>query len=831
MDFRLLGPFEVVDDGVVLSLGGRRQRAVLALLTIHAREVLSVDRIVEEIWAGSPPSSATRTLHAYVSRLRGVLRNSSDAAEEILVSRAPGYVLSVDESQVDSLRFENLLQEGAKQLAAGNPAQAHRAVSQALSTWRGMALADFAYEPFAARESERLMERRVEAVELRIDADLSLGRSGEVVAELERLVEEHPLRERFWAQLMVALYRCGRQADALGAYGRIRGNLVNELGLEPGPDLRRLERLVLEQSDELARGPVARVLDPGGVGPRVNAGVAGDLESHSVVQRTPALPLVGRNEHLDHLVGHLREARSGEQPQLVVVLGEAGCGKTRLLTEFTELAAAEGALVAAGSAERETSLPFGPFAEIVRSVIDTAGAETLDRLGNLRSDLAWLIPEVETDPGHAPPDLAVARTRLFEAVIRLLAVAGGGEPLVVVIDDAHRLESTSLVHTMLDRTWPRPIIFVMAYRTPGVDRTDDSEDPLIAMLRRERVSIVEVGRLTDADLSDLVALQMAGDVASPSDDVVRRLREQTAGIPLLVREVIGAGLTQVEAERDSVRPISRLSPLVERVIDQRLGAIPEDTRRVLELASIIGIKFDRRILADVLQSDSQLLDDQLDIALRNGIVLETADVDHYAFDHDLFREVMIARLSTRRRIRLHALVAQALAKRGAIVEAARHGLSGYAPGMSAESAVALVLRAVDEALETLDFEVGRMLCEEALSGPAQDLGPDPKADLFLRLGRARVARGTFRSRRRGLGGRCRAHPIHWRRRALRRCRTRHRTACADVHQLVRPAVGTAHGGHGEARTWMEPHPAPGCHRVAPRGCSTVASGGQLGPGQ
>ena len=216
MDFRLLGPFEVVDDGLVLSLGGRRQRAVLALLTIHAREVLSVDRIVEEIWAGSPPSSATQTLHAYVSRLRGALRDSSTATQEVLVSRAPGYLLDVDESQVDSLRFENLLEKGTKHLAAGKPARAHEAVSQALSTWRGMALADFAYEPFAARESQRLMERRVEAVELRIDADLSLGRSGEVVAELDRLVEEHPLRERFWAQLMVALYRCGRTGGCSG---------------------------------------------------------------------------------------------------------------------------------------------------------------------------------------------------------------------------------------------------------------------------------------------------------------------------------------------------------------------------------------------------------------------------------------------------------------------------------------------------------------------------------------------------------------------------------------------------------------------------------------
>ena len=278
MDFRLLGPFEVVDDGgTALPIGGRRQRAVLAILAGHVGEVVSIDRLVDDLWGDDPPRAAVPTVQAYVSRLRRVLGAAASApGGDVLVSRDPGYVLAVDRRSVDVVRFEELVGRGGAALSAGSPRQAARALEEALSLWRGPAFGEFAYEPFAVLRAPQLEERRLAALELRIDADLALQRHGALVAELEGLVVEHPLRERFWAQLMLALYRSGRQADALGAYRRVRSRLVEELGIEPGPELRELEQLVLAQSADLlpaesaeataaARPPVAPA-EPAGEG-------------------------------------------------------------------------------------------------------------------------------------------------------------------------------------------------------------------------------------------------------------------------------------------------------------------------------------------------------------------------------------------------------------------------------------------------------------------------------------------------------------------------------------------------------------------------------------
>ena len=344
MDFRLLGPFEVHDGDDAMPIGAFRQRAVLALLAIYAGQVLSSDRIIDEIWAGSPPPSALKTLHAYISRLRRALHTSADneATRGVLLSRNPGYVLTVDDSQIDAVRFERMVAEASSALGSGRPHAAADGIREAMSLWRGTALADFAYEPFAAPESQRLMERRIEAVELRIDADLALARHTSLVAELEALVAEYPMRERLWAQLMTALYRCGRQADALAAYGRVRHALIEELGIEPGPELRLLERQVLEQSSQLAWQPVSResIGNLTGSRPKTNrsSGTQDPAinEAALVDRRTVVdlLPFVGRDAQLNRLGNIVFDTASEGVPQLVFLMGEAGCGKTRLLDEF-----------------------------------------------------------------------------------------------------------------------------------------------------------------------------------------------------------------------------------------------------------------------------------------------------------------------------------------------------------------------------------------------------------------------------------------------------------------------------------------------------------------
>jgi DNA-binding SARP family transcriptional activator len=255
LDFRVLGPLQVATNGTHLPLGGAKQRAVLALLLLHANEVVSVDRLIDELWGESPPGSAANIVQGYVSHLRKALEPGRGRGEhELLVSRPPGYALLLTPSQLDAKRFELLAGEGRRLLDEGDAGAAAERLRDALALWRGPPLADLAYEPFVRPDADRLEELRLAALEDRIDADLALGREGALVGELRELVAGHPLRERLRGQLMAALYRSGRQAEALDVYRDGRRVLSDELGIEPGPALRELERSIL-QHDPALGGP------------------------------------------------------------------------------------------------------------------------------------------------------------------------------------------------------------------------------------------------------------------------------------------------------------------------------------------------------------------------------------------------------------------------------------------------------------------------------------------------------------------------------------------------------------------------------------------------
>jgi YVTN family beta-propeller protein len=245
IEFRVLGALEVVDQGRPLALGTPKQRALLAVLLVHRGEPVSSDRLIDELWGERAPASAIKIVQGYVSNLRKVL------GEERLVTRGRGYVLQADPGQLDVDRFESLVAEGLGALNDGDARAAAGRLGDALALWRGPPLADFAYESFAQSEIARLTEARLAALEQRIEAELALGEHARLVGELEALVREHPLRERFVAQLMLALYRSGRQADALESYRIARRRLVEELGLEPGRELHELERAILAQDPVL----------------------------------------------------------------------------------------------------------------------------------------------------------------------------------------------------------------------------------------------------------------------------------------------------------------------------------------------------------------------------------------------------------------------------------------------------------------------------------------------------------------------------------------------------------------------------------------------------
>jgi WD40 repeat protein/DNA-binding SARP family transcriptional activator/energy-coupling factor transporter ATP-binding protein EcfA2 len=309
MRFLILGPLEVHGEDGALRLGGIKPRAVLAVLLLHANEPVSADRLALALWGEDVAGGATKTVRVHVSRLRRALGDG-----DVITTTTAGYCLRVGPDELDATQFERLVEEGRRALAGGQSEYAAGILRDALAMWRGPALAELAFEPFAHTEVARLEEQRLAALEARIEADLAVSRHAELVAELQQFVAAHPTRERLVEHLMLALYRCGRQADALEAYQDARRMLITQIGVEPGPQLRALQEAILGQDAALEL-----------------AGGVPDLSPELDIATSP--PLVGREDELAWL--RLRwEHSSDGAGGLIVLVGKRGAGKTRIAAEL-----------------------------------------------------------------------------------------------------------------------------------------------------------------------------------------------------------------------------------------------------------------------------------------------------------------------------------------------------------------------------------------------------------------------------------------------------------------------------------------------------------------
>ena len=374
-DFRILGPLEVLDDNVSVPLGGRKQRATLAILLLHANRVVSVDRLADDLYAGAPPVTAVTQVQRQVSELRKAL-----GVESAIETRPPGYLIHVSPDCFDLARFERLTSEADSAHARGDSQTAASLLGNALALWRGLPLADLAYEPFAQVAIERLEEIRLAAVEQRIEAELALGRHGDLIGELTELLAEHPLRESLGAHLMLALYRSGRQAESLDVYSRMRVALTEQFGIEPTRVLRDLERAVLIQD---------RTLDLGQEGGERTG--FGDQSDHAILVLPPhenrldallaiAEPLA-RSRSRELIIAHL-VADEDEVPGALVAVNarRAALGSSRVAVFTTRSPAEDVArLVAAhsvdlvllgGPNEFEQRLPDDVVAVLERSTSD-----------------------------------------------------------------------------------------------------------------------------------------------------------------------------------------------------------------------------------------------------------------------------------------------------------------------------------------------------------------------------------------------------------------------------------------------------------------------------
>lgn len=387
MEFRILGPLEVWNGGREVSLGGPKPRALLALLLLHANEVVPTDRLVDELWGEDSPDGATGALRVNVSRLRKAL------PQDVLATRSPGYVVRVEPDELDLHRFERLADEGRSLLARGLAGDAAERIRDALSLWRGPALADFAYESFAQAAIARLEEIRLAALELRVDADLALGRHGALIGELEELVAEHPLRERLRANLMTALYRSSRQAEALEAYQRARRALVDGLGIEPSSGLQELERAILRQAPSLDLAPSPR--DRGG-----------GLAERSI------LVVIADQTRVDALLAVAEPL--ARQPARTLIL-------TRLVTDATDLQP-----VSAWLEKQRSALEARGVEARAASFTSVAPGRELARLASeLDVDLLLAEAPVELLADGAPDEQFTALLEETPCDVALLAPRGG----------------------------------------------------------------------------------------------------------------------------------------------------------------------------------------------------------------------------------------------------------------------------------------------------------------------------------------------------------------------------------------------------------------------
>ncbi len=404
MEFRILGPLEVSSNGPV-PITAAKHRALLTHLLLHANAVVSAEALVDSLWGERPPASARKLLQVYVSQLRKVL------GDAVLVTRSPGYLIAVEWSRLDSARFERLFAEGSQALREGNPQLASSLLGRALALWRGPALVD---DPNVQPEARRLEELRVKALERRVEADLHLGRHAVLVGDVHALVGEHPLQEVFRAQLMLALYRSGRQAEALEAYADARRALVGELGVEPSPELRELHRAILNQ-DSALRPPLPEQLP-------------------TKPLPVPATRLIGRARELNELERLLGLSAV----RLVTITGPGGIGKTRLALEACARARTEfanGVVFVGLAALTDRTLVVPTIAEALE-VKERAGEPLQQTVTEaIRSrELLLLIDNFEQLPDAAPAlaDLLLAAPRLKLLVTSRARLRLSGEHVYLV---------------------------------------------------------------------------------------------------------------------------------------------------------------------------------------------------------------------------------------------------------------------------------------------------------------------------------------------------------------------------------------------------------------
>ncbi|MFF0575770.1 BTAD domain-containing putative transcriptional regulator [Streptosporangium saharense] len=655
--FRVLGPVEAHSGDDELDLGGLRQRAVLARLLVARGQVVPVDSLLYDLWDDDAAKGAQSGLQVYISRLRRVLEpgRPRGGPNRLLVTVASGYALRVAPDQVDALRFEAMVRAAGEQLEGDDPASARARLEKALGLWRGTPYSDFADQPWAEAEVNRLAELRLVARERHADSSLRLGLPAEAVPDLEALTAEHPLREEGWRLLALGLYRCGRQADALSALRRARTILAEELGIDPGPALRKLESDILAQDPGLQLAvPLARqrTAVPADTWPPRPAAAPAEL---------PPLepePFVGRDAELSRLV--TAAARTGRFTA-AVISGDAGAGKTTLVRRLAKQLSDDGWGTSSGACPDSSATPPGwAWVEILRTLVNVTGA------GEYAPLLAPLLDDAAAEPDD---DQVSGGFRLHRAVGGYLAAVAKERPILLTLEDLHWADdqTLALLRALPSLLATSRVLLVVTCRDSEL--SDQQADVLAALAR---LGPVRVG-LTGLDAKAVAELVRATCVRAVDEDAVNSIVERTGGNPFFVRETVR--LLDAEAVSDratAAEVISGVPSGVRDVLRRRISRLPAAAQQILLQAAVIGRDVDVDVLVDV-AGDEDAVVEAVEAALLAGLVTEPGP-GMLRFDHDLVRDTVYSDASRLRRSRLHAAVAAAIERRhpGDVAALAHH---------------------------------------------------------------------------------------------------------------------------------------------------------------
>jgi DNA-binding SARP family transcriptional activator len=718
LDIRLLGPLDVRLADVSVELGGAKPRAILAMLALHGGRVVSVDQLVEAGWGTEAPLRAVNSVPVYISQLRKALGASR------IETRAPGYALNLDPTELDLTRFEDQVRAAAIARSRGDHAAAASLLREALNLWRGPALADLIAEPFLA-ENARLEEARLVATEDRIEAELALGAHHHLVGELDALVAAHPLRERMRAQLMLALYRADRQAEALRAYQDLRRVLGEELGIEPSRELASLEEAMLLQRPELEwRSAPASTNTGAPAEPRAQRPGPANLTIGPGA-------FVGRDEELARLSdAWARAIHSGLE--LALVAGEPGIGKTRLVAEFAAQVTAAGGVVLYGRCDDEAPVPYRPFVEALRQYVEGSSTAELRALSFRVRELVRVVPEL----AERLPELEVPRGRdsdteryfLFEAVVALLASACSHAPVVLILDDLHWADKPSrlLLRHVTQRLVESPLFVLITSRDMEV---------LTEVDRERRAQRVRLTGLTEPDVG--VLLKLWNDTAPAA--LVKAVHTETDGNPFFVGEVLRHLSERAEGDVDGGR--FGIPEGVRELLRRRLDRLGPESHRLLQVAAVIGREFDVATLEAIVDLSADGVLDALEQLERAGLLIEMLKPPgRYRFAHNLVREAIYEELSPTRRARLHQDVGKALEfvygeRRDLPLAELAHHFSMAAPLGETARAISYARQAADQAVAQVAYDAAIAHYRRAL----ELVGPGPtreRADLLVALGDA-----------------------------------------------------------------------------------------------